>query len=93
MSRTRHPLKAYLSDRDARELHTTPCYNLTLPSVQALNELHELLAETEQDSAEYTPCDGYQDLGECWIANPREGNAHAALMEALAAFVNDGGRQ
>jgi hypothetical protein len=39
---------------------------------------------------EFTPCDGYRGLSEVWIADPRDGNAHAALLEALAMFVADG---
>lgn len=37
----------------------------------------------------YSPVDGYRDMSDCWIADPREGNAHAALIESLSVFTRE----
>lgn len=45
------------------------------------------LTFSDTPDACFTPSDGYRDLSEVWIADPRDGNAHAALIEALDAFT------
>jgi len=37
----------------------------------------------------FSPCDGYRYMGDVWTGPIREGNAHAALAEALAAWVTE----
>lgn len=83
-------MQAYISNRDERERH----YGLDRVTyhrqIGAVGEALSLLADVESgSSAGYVPLDG---LGEVWTYPPVDGNAHAALYEALLAFVNDGGR-
>lgn len=86
MSRTRHPLKAYLSTDRIRP--TSACCDdcVTGAASWARQELQELLAETEPWA-----CDPHDDCrGE---GCPQYRSASSALAESLAAFVADGGRQ
>jgi hypothetical protein len=63
-------------------------------------EARRILAETEggQHTSDcgafcdyYTPTDGWRYMHGVWTGTPVEGNAHAALIEALSTFVVSAG--
>lgn len=67
-------------------------------SAAAVNEAHGILAHAEPNQTErllvasvigqhFTPADGWRYMADVWTGSAEDGNAHAALAEALAAFV------
>jgi hypothetical protein len=91
MSRTRHPLKAYLSDiqPDQTERHTRAYQDYTADA--AVAEAKAILSETEPRYDAMGTRTAHVNLGLAISGHGPWGRN--ALADALAAFVADGDRQ
>jgi hypothetical protein len=87
-------MKAFLSNRAARD-GLIAGYSGDLRGFEhftetmSMNEAGAILSRAEHgDGGHYSPVNGWRDMGEVWLSGaPCDGNAHAAIAEALAAFL------
>jgi hypothetical protein len=64
-------------------------------ALEALAEAERIIARSEPagayayhpDHQYFSPCDGWRYMGDVWLGVPQEGNAHAALAEAIAGAL------